>query len=61
MSIAKIQKHINKHKKITVTGVKIKNRIDYTIKNKALYRALFYVFKTNNIFSVYFPPPDCEC
>lgn len=36
MSIIKIQKHINKHKKITISGVKIKNRIEYTIKNKAL-------------------------
>ena len=41
MSIIKIQKHINKHKKIAVSGIKIKNRIDYTIKNKPLNGAYF--------------------
>ena len=55
MSIIKMQKHINKHKKITASGVKIKNGIDYTIKNKPLNRAYFYVSKPNNIFYCIFP------
>ena len=50
-----MQKHINKHKKITVSDVKIKNKINYTIKNKPLNRAYFYVSKLSNIFYCIFP------